>query len=543
MEQEVYKVLIADDEYWTREKYCNMIEWSRYSLSCMEPAVDGEDVLKKLQQEPPHILITDINMPFMNGVELLQCIHKQYPDIITFVISGYDDFHYVRDAFLAGSIHYLVKPITKIDLVNALSRALEIISSRQHAERQKKEQQIKLLKASSLLQDREFSQLLEREEAPFTPIITMNSNMDFAGMSLMLVKIHDMENLAGTYGYDMNLLSYSVKKEIRKCLKNEELFIFNHIYRPNEFAIISELDNSELIEKAKYLMVTMKPLFQSPLTIIISSHSYTIDSIHQAYIQNIAMLMRRKYLPEDVLLVSDRRENLEENKKINRFSDSLSKELKELLKLGNRGAIETLIFQKTNLDSCVERGWEYLEVKQTVKRILNVFWESMASGMHLEEAAYLENLIHMSDRMIEKLNVSCLREMIEEAIDYTLSAGHEETIPTVPDIIRQAANYIDENYFEELSLSTLSKKFGVENSYFSRMFRQETGENLMLYIARKKMEKAREYICNTDISLTEIAFMIGYDDYAYFSRVFKKTYGKSPREYRNTKRCLMEEAN
>jgi len=238
MEKEFYKVLIADDEYWTREKLCAMIDWSRYSLECMEPAKDGEDVLNKLEEERPDILITDINMPFINGVELLKIIHEKHPEIITFVVSGYDDFQYVKEAFLAGSINYLVKPITKIDLVNALSRALEIISDRQADARRREEQQIQLLKAASLLQDREFSQLLEREDSSFIPNITMNSGMDFAGMSLMLVKVHNMRNLIKTYGHDMNLLSYSVKKEIRRCLKNEKLYVFNHIYRSNEFAIV-----------------------------------------------------------------------------------------------------------------------------------------------------------------------------------------------------------------------------------------------------------------------------------------------------------------
>lgn len=284
MEKETYKVLIADDEYWTREKLRNMIDWPRYSLLFMEPAVDGEDVLRKLEEEIPDILITDMNMPFVNGVELLKMIQKQYPSIITFVVSGYDDFQYVKESFLAGSINYLVKPITKIDLVNALSRALEIISGRQAERKEKEEQNIQLLKAASLLQDREFSQLLEKDESSFTPIITMNHDMDFTGVSLMLVKIHDMSNLIKRYGQDMNLLSFSVKKEMKECLKSDHLFIFNHIYRPNEFAIVSELDNQDLTDKARRLLVQLKSLFQSPVSVMISGHSYSMDSIREAYV-------------------------------------------------------------------------------------------------------------------------------------------------------------------------------------------------------------------------------------------------------------------
>lgn len=534
MEKEVFKVLIADDEYWTREKLCSMIDWPRYSLCCMEPAADGEEVIRRIETEQPDILITDINMPFMNGVELLETIHEKYPDIITFVISGYDDFQYVKDTFMAGSINYLVKPITRIDLVNALSRALEIISTRQAHAKAQEQQQVQLLKAASLLQDREFSQLLEREDSSFTPIITMNNDMDFAGMSLMLVKIHDMGNLIKMYGHDMNLLSYSVKKEIRRCLKSEAPFVFNHIYRPNEFAIVSELDNRELVGKAGYLLVQLKPLFRSTLTIMISGHSYSMDSIHEAYIQDISMLMTRAYTPEDVLLVPEHAGITGGSRNISsRFGDSQVKGLKELIKRRNRGAIEDLVFREAGLDRCAGDKWEYLEVKQTVKRILNTFQETLGSSMSAEETAVLENMVHMSDRMIERLDAGILCETVRDVIEYCMSIGHEEAVHTVSDIIRRAAAYVDEHYNEDLGLSTLAKQFGMESTYFSKTFRQETGETLMQYITRKRMEKAERYITESETSLTEIAFMVGYDDYAYFSRVFRKYFGRSPRDYRN----------
>lgn len=542
MEKETYKVLIADDEYWTREKLRNMIDWPRYSLQCMEPAIDGEDVLHKLEDEIPDILITDMNMPFMNGVELLQIIQRTYPSIITFVVSGYDDFQYVKEAFLAGSINYLVKPITKIDLVNSLSKALEIISSRQAQQKEREEQNLQLLKAASLIQDREFSQLLEREESPFTPIITMNNDRDFAGVSLMLVKIHDMSNLIKKYGHDMNLLSYSVKKEMKGCLKNDNLFIFNHIYRPNEFAIVSELDNQELMDKARRLLVQLKPLFQSPVSVMISGHSYSMDSIREAYVQDIALLMTRKYTRQDCLLITGQKADMADEQKISsRFGESQVKELKDLLKLRNKQTIENLIFQKAGLSKCADEQWGYLEVRQTMKRILNTFPEVLGESMLPEGMAVLENMINQSDRVVERLDVGLLCDTVEEIIEYGLSVGQDRGKSSITAIIRDAAGYIDEHYSEELSLSFLALKFGIDKSYFSRTFRQETGENLMLYITRKRLEKAAEYMRESGISLTEIAFMVGYDDYAYFNRVFRKNYGVSPREYRSNNRNRLEE--
>lgn len=534
MEKECYKVLIADDEYWTRKKLCAMIDWPQYSLRCLEPAADGEEVLQRLEQERPDILITDINMPFVNGVELLQIIQGRYPDIITFVISGYDDFQYVKDAFMAGSINYLVKPVTRIDLVGALSKALEIISARRADARQREEEQARLLKASSLLQDREFSQLLEKKDSAFTPIITMNTEVDFAGMSLMLIKIHDMGKLSAAYGYDMNLLSWSVKKEIRRCLRHEAPYVFNHVYRPNEFIVISELENRELTERARYMLVQLKPVFQSPLTIILSGHSYSMDNIREAYIQDISLLMTRPYAPEDVLAVFGHSGGQGEEEKIrSRFDDSQAKELKELFRSRNRSAIERLVFEKTGLAGCARERWGYLEVKQTVKRVLNAVSEAAGSRQGSREAAAMEDLISLSDQIIERLNSEDLCAAVRDVIDYGLSLGYDEGSHTVSDIIRSAAAYIDENYFEDLSLTGLARKFGMESTYFSRTFRRETGENLMVYITRKRMERAEAYIRESDISLTEIAFLTGYEDYAYFSRVFRKAYGKSPRDYRN----------
>ena len=153
MGKKMYKLLIADDEYWTREKIRSMIAWEEYQIAFMPPAQDGEKVLQILEADRPDILITDINMPFLNGVELVKRVKDQYPEIVILVLSGYDDFAYVKETLMAGAINYLLKPVTKIDLIRALSKALELISEKEENERQ-------TLKAASLLQDRELSLLI-----------------------------------------------------------------------------------------------------------------------------------------------------------------------------------------------------------------------------------------------------------------------------------------------------------------------------------------------------------------------------------------------
>ena len=122
-----YKILIADDEYWTREKFRHMIQWEKYSLEFMEPAVDGEDVLEKMKAEMPDILITDIRMPFMDGLELCKLVKKELPNIKILILSGYDEFDYAKEAIRLGVTEYLLKPISSGKLLEALNGVSESI--------------------------------------------------------------------------------------------------------------------------------------------------------------------------------------------------------------------------------------------------------------------------------------------------------------------------------------------------------------------------------------------------------------------------------
>ena len=525
MEGRKYKVLIADDEYWTREKLCRMIQWEEYSLVCMKPARDGEEVLRRMEEEVPDILITDINMPYIDGVKLLQIVQERYPEVITFVISGYNDFDYVKESFLAGSVNYLLKPVSKIDLVNALSKALEKISETQS-------RKLELQKASSLLQDREFSRLLEKAAVPFTPNITMNSNIDFAAASLMLIKIHNMRELTVMYQYDQNLLSWSVKKQLREMISEKEaMFVFNHIYRSNEFLIVTEADMSEVASLAGKIVTYFGRLTKAPVTVAVSEQSYSLDSLHRAYTQTIACLVTRRFIRENQILFCRDQMQIQGQKIETRFDDVMEQELKQMLRKNQHQEVKQYIRRMLDRDAA-DDAWSYLEMRQVVKKILNLVQNLFASDMNAHDAVAMENLTDLADKVVEQLDVQYLCEILDEMIDFVISLRQEAVSDTTRGLVKQAAAYIDEHYFEELTLSLLSEQFHVESSYFSRLFRQETGENVMLYIAKTRVARAQEYMREGVHSLTEIAFLTGYDDYTYFNRVFRKMTGMSPREYR-----------
>ncbi len=525
MEKVNYKLLIADDEYWTREKIRSMINWDEYHIIFMKPAENGEEVLLRIREETPDILITDINMPFVNGVDLVKEVREKYPEIVVFVISGYDDFNYVKETLLAGSINYLLKPVSKIDMIHAVSQALEIIAKRE-------EDRIQTLKAASLMQDRELSFLVEKEQIPFMPAVVLENEQDMAGCSVMLVKIHEFQNYMEDYHYDMNLLSYHIKKRIRQITEVKNLLIFNYVFRSNEFIIVTDLDFSEQKKMSMRILDNFSKEGKSPVTIAVSEHSYSMESIHNGYVQSVSVLMTRPFNRESMVMFCRQNEKSLRRKVKNRISQEMEMQIRAMLKCGNSRTLKELILEGIGLSHCAAEKWEYLEVKQTVKRISNLLLDYILQKGDSELVQEMDSLVEMADKIVERLDSHLLCEVEMEMVDNAIAELKSDIGGSIKEIVKQAAEYIDKNYFEELTLVSLSERYCVESSYFSRMFKQETGKNLMMYIAEKRVEKARVYMTDKNINLTEIAFLTGYDDYTYFSRVFKKITGKSPRDFR-----------
>ena len=531
MIQQVYKVLIADDEYWTREKLRQMIHWQDYALEFLEPAIDGEDALAKIESERPDILITDINMPFISGTELIKIVREKYPEIISFVISGYDDFEYVREALTGGAVNYLLKPVSKIDLVNALSKSLEIISQRQKHQSEQQDTRMRLLKASSLLLDREFSYFLREKEAAFTPNISLNTSLDIAGNSVMLVKIHDLREIKAAYNYDLNLYSYNTKQQIRSWFEGAEVMVFNNTSRTNEFLIFSNIEFSQIDQIAKKMLKGLQEYSGSVITIIINEHSFSVDNIRDVYKQTIRLLEFRPFSKESLILTTrDNRQGKGETEKAERFGAEQSGSLGRLIEGGHKSAIISWIEQYLNLDS-EDGSLSFFEEKQAAKSVIQYLYQRLCPVPDPQSMLKMEDQIEAADSYIDMIDKEALSELFRGIVDSMLEEKTEQTDISAQDAVEKAIAYVNEHYCEKITLTGIAQMVGVSSSYFSTMFSRLTGENLIAYITRLRIEKAAELIRSDSFSLTETAFMVGYEDYAYFSRIFRKAMGVSPRDY------------
>lgn len=521
-----YRVLAADDEFWICENLRHMIPWQDYGLEFLEPAADGEEVLDRLKNDNVDILITDINMPYLDGLKLLKIINTDYPNIVTMVLSGYDDFPKVKGAFMEGSINYLLKPVSKSDLINTLSRAIERIGERKAYSTKEDVQRTQAQRVSSFLQDGEFSRMLLRRTHSGLPNIISLGAMDAGDIDLILLKFHDMDALSAKYEHDMLLMSYEIKKQIKEAAEIEDLFVFNYTYRINEFVLCAKMNDREQRRIARLLLELFPQESVGPVTVILGNHSFMMEDLSEAYQEAISVYMTRPFLPVSAII--EKNEALQEQS----FSDILLKEEeKEVISLiaGNdKRGLEQYIYYHIGIAQSRENHWSLLRMRQTVRRLMNLIENTDVC----KQSASCEILAQKADQEINRLNLEEVLELFGELFLTIFSQKHENPSDSVRDSIRKAIRYVDDNFVENVTLHALAEKFHVEPTYFSRLFRQESGENLIPYVAKKRMEAAVALMKNSELSLTEISFLVGYEDYGYFSRVFRKYKNCSPKHYR-----------
>lgn len=330
----MYKLLAADDEYWVREKLRQIIDWQMYNIEFLEPACDGEEVLERIGTECPDILITDINMPGLNGVELLEQLSRKYPDLVLLVISGYDTFDYVRRSMRSGAINYLLKPVTKADMMSAISETLQVLRDRNVTSEEQKRQREQFLRSSSLLRDQEMSVLMDKPDGELGLPLSLNVPLIDLEYSLILMKVHDMSAAMDEYRYDASSLSYDVKSRICSIPGLENALVFNYMSKSNEYILLTDRGENRLPETAGKYMAILENIFHCPVTVVIGMQSYSVNNIHAGYLWAEAQLERRRFAPCSEIICCESAAQPDNGRL--QWNEEKSKQLEKYLAIGNR---------------------------------------------------------------------------------------------------------------------------------------------------------------------------------------------------------------
>ena len=513
------KVLIVDDEYWVRENLRSLLVGLGPGVEVLEPANDGEMALARVTQAPPDLVITDIDMPFLDGNELIKALKSAAPRVQVVVLSGYSDFSYVRESLLDGAVDYLLKPVTPEALARLVDQARQALESRLSSEGAE----------ASNLEDAAITGLLGlpgQGPRPAGPV----PDLDFEVFRLLLVRV--VGNRAPESGRDEDprTAALRIKALVRRELEGSgKTAVFQNQLARNDFLVLGDQEPERLAPLAHRLSENLGRLLGCEVEVSVSRPFSRLAQVNQAYQECRAALFGRVagHAPRVVWYEELRHQPVEV-----RVTGEHEKRLSMALFAGDQSLVRQIVFEDIGLGDRA-RDWRLSEIQQTAAYVAGFVGqrapEVPASRLGLLQETFQGQLA----RAVQNRNLEEVRLLVHGWIAEVMGdEGGKSVGVTMRQTVRRVKEHIEEHYDQNLSLASLAETFRVDPSYLSKAFKQVTGTNLMAAIAGRRIEKAKEYITHRRFSLTEVASLVGYEDYAYFNRVFHKIEGKSPTEFK-----------
>ena len=543
------KIFLAEDEVVVRETIKRMIPWEELGFELVGEAADGEMALPLLIRQQPDLLITDIKMPFMDGLTLARLAKKEIPGLKVVILSGYDDFNYAKQAIGIGVEDYLLKPITK----NALIERLSEIRSRYEHEKTQKEYYEKFqreMQAYEKNSSRDFFEALvggsmdmmevykraEKlgldivAEAYNVLIFTMNCDEDFSGQrdeysSWEAESLELLENFFAGHSSAMlfrsNIFSYGVLlKGQRETIEENTRACVDEIRK-----ILSRQDG----RREWFLAVGQS----------VERLSQIQKSYHTA-----SRAFSQRYLYDENILYYDEMETMEhpggqaetednaylQKVDVNALNPAI---LQKFLSNGLQEETENFVkdyfyaIGQEPMESLVFRNYVILNVRFSVIS----FIKGLGCDTNEMESADTEEVLAESGKNMESA-IAYAKKMISQAIEIRdQNSGNKNR-----SILKTAVDFIDSHYMdEEISLNMVANVANVSSNHFSALFSQNMGQTFIEYLTSLRMNKAKELLRCTGMRSSEIAGEIGYKDAHYFSYLFKKTQGMTPSDYRKAR--------
>lgn len=533
------KVFLVEDEMVIRRGIKNSIDWEKEGYIFCGEASDGELAYPMIIKEKPDILITDIRMPFMDGLELCKLVKKELPNIKILILSGYDEFDYAKEAIRLGVTEYLLKPISSGKLLEALNGVSESI---------RREKEDKDLVRKYMEEMRENTE--HEKQKFFEQMIVGNLSMADA---LETGKKYEMNLSAGMY--NLLLFRFTLGKENRKSgellgeaeyaiekLTERLEYVFEFQRGVEGWAFLLMADNEEqMSERVKELSKDLEEIMKNYSTIAyfggigqpvarLRELEESFREAERALAARFTMELNRIISVEDIRMAQnvDTLDDIE----ITSFGE-IEKTRTMLEKFLNNGAEDEIDeFVDVYINELPEENLKSVLMRQYI--IMDAYIVMMSfcekiEGIEGEMQAQSEELKN-SMKTIQTLEEikNYIRMLLKKII------GVRDTISgrRYSDIIEIAKDQIRKTYMsDEISLNTIAAEVGMSPSYFSSIFSKEMGKTFVEYLTEIRMDRAKELLMCSSMKTSEIGYEVGYKDPHYFSYIFKKTQNCTPKEF------------
>ncbi|WP_169891061.1 response regulator [Litchfieldia alkalitelluris] len=514
----MYKVLLVDDEKAILEGIAATVDWAKCQTELVFKAYNGVEAFDYIARERPDIVLTDVKMPGMNGIELIQKVHHRFPEIKFIVLSGHDEFEFAKTAMECNVKHYLLKPSneTKIEEVlikvtkelnDARSKEAFVTNMRknlQHVIPKAKEQFLRDL----LINNKYFVHDWDSYKQLF--------QLDIDGDNFRIVVI----SIDGDHDYEH---VFAIKELLMDEMEKDHPVLLTTI--GEKVVILSKsISLEQLILTFTNVKESFMRIYEMTFTTAVS-HTGTIDKLKSLYKEALNCLAQRFYLSEGSLITAD--DITYDEAELETFQID-HEDLILSIKSGNVQEVQAYLEQFFKTFK-LEQSNENMVKSECLELFLTIIKQSNKSQLD----QYFEQITFFhSSKSFEEITAFIEQTTIEIAQDY-----YEKTKQTQNIMLKRMITYVEEHLSDpELSLTKIANEILFMNpDYVGKLFKKEMNEKFSTYLINKRVDKAVEIINQSDqVKVVEIAEEVGFGtNPRYFGQVFKKHTGVTPTEYKN----------
>ncbi|MDD9267188.1 response regulator [Paenibacillus sp. GCM10023248] len=502
----MYRVFLVDDEPLIVEGLSNGVNWDDFGLELCGTADNGRQALDQLRLVPADILITDISMPVMNGLDLIRCARQIRPELKVIILSGYDEFNYLKEGMMLGIENYLLKPIHFEELYSTLSNTVEKLNAgRQSSDYS--DEEIDILRDNVLF--RWMTNRINAEQLDErTKLLGINLKVDYVMAGI--VRHHGHEHLYG---------------EMKRQANEDDYVIpFRDMDGDFVFAFLGATPEACRQRAIRCMSNVKDALPPGQCGLSLGSVERTGGGERHSYenakkAQEFLILLAKSEIAQFELLAA--REGDAPTSEIDWAEYGallLAKEMEELYerieidfrRLQTMPGITPEILRGMAIEAMMRMKLETQKFKHAGQFTVKSHKELVAKAARASDLNELLAFVKTSAQMY--------------ADDLTIEEGSP--------IIHQVLKYLETHYAEELSLKLLGYKYHIHPVYLGRLFQQETNEAFTGYLNKIRIDKAKALLANSSCKINEVSRQVGYWEPSYFYKQFKKYVGVTPAEFK-----------
>ncbi len=536
----MYKVIVVDDEHLVLRELRSFINWSKIDLELVGEAMNGDDACTLVEQFQPHIVITDMNMPGLNGLRFMEWLRANGYTTKVIVLSGYGDFKYTKPSFLLDAFDYLLKPLNETELTQSLIRAVMEIKHESGERLDEITRDFMMNRAVGLMRDNFLSNVIHGVIRDENEMVIEADDLKFSfplsGLQAVVIKLYYVdERIHQDFSGDWELLYYSVLNVINECASSNALS-FRNTKKSNEFIAIVSCPSTQHLEQVSRLVGRMEEALSKYLKVAICTgiggRKNRISDISSSYAEAVNSLESKAFS-----LIKGYRTSFEIRLEGQGNRESVNMKWKAWLDHIRLFVEGSGTFTSMFLTNQIEELFGEVELAaMTVQDLKKYLTQSVLLFEQYNDKATkgCQQFIFQYKQHIDEMELQRVKASLLQVITSLIAAsdGSSTQIRNSREMIDHVKIYVQEEY-RTASLNEITKRYFINKSYFCALFKSVTGGRFSDYLTEVRMEKAKVMLENGYLKTYEIAQKVGYKDQRYFSQVFRKYTGVQPSAYRN----------